>query len=369
MIAGHLVVGHVPYVTHDGTAEYGRLISTLNLADDVTQIPDTHVVYFDGMEPCDRNGRGLDKLINQIGPFNLGSGLTPSFSFSHKPAGGYPDYYEKMSTYVHILFAEARMVDPNVTPLTYPVLEPIEDDSPFLYEETASAHAGIGAATDRLRLRRIAIVGVGGTGSHVLDLVAKTPVAEIHLFDGDRFLTHNAFRAPGATSAADLRGGPQKAEHFAAVYATMRKRATLVPHPYYVDEGRLGELDGMDAVFLCIDGSPAKRAIVEHLEASNIPFYDTGIGAWLKDTSIGGTLRVTAGVPGKPVSHRGLISLADGEPDIYADNIQVGDLNALNAALAVIRWKRELGFYLDLEHEQQMLYTIDGNTIDNEAAE
>jgi hypothetical protein len=31
-----------------------------------------------------------------------------------------------------------------------------------------------------------------------LDFVAKTPVEEIHLFDSDVFLQHNAFRAPGA---------------------------------------------------------------------------------------------------------------------------------------------------------------------------
>ena len=33
-----------------------------------------------------------------------------------------------------------------------------------------------------------------------------------------------------------------------------------------------------------------------------------------------------------------------GEDD-YSSNIQVADLNALNAILAIIRWKRYLGFY------------------------
>jgi tRNA A37 threonylcarbamoyladenosine dehydratase len=44
----------------------------------------------------------------------------------------------------------------------------------------------------------------GGTGSYVLDFVAKTPVKEIHLFDGDIFDQHNAFRAPGAPSGEEL---------------------------------------------------------------------------------------------------------------------------------------------------------------------
>ena len=35
--------------------------------------------------------------------------------------------------------------------------------------------------TMKLELRKIAILGLGGTGSYVLYFVAKTPVREIHL--------------------------------------------------------------------------------------------------------------------------------------------------------------------------------------------
>jgi hypothetical protein len=40
--------------------------------------------------------------------------------------------------------------------------------------------------------------------------------------------------------------------------------------------------------------------------------------------------------------------------------------NALNALLAVIRWKKIVGFYDDLEHEHNTIYLIDGNTLINE---
>jgi len=50
--------------------------------------------------------------------------------------------------------------------------------------------------TRRLELEKVAIIGLGGTGSYILDLVAKTPVKEIHLFDADALLNHNAFRHP-----------------------------------------------------------------------------------------------------------------------------------------------------------------------------
>ncbi|MCZ7538192.1 MAG: hypothetical protein M5T61_21140 [Acidimicrobiia bacterium] len=82
---------------------------------------------------------------------------------------------------------------------------------------------------------------------------------------------------------------------------------------------------------------------------------------------LGGIVRVTTGLPGRPVSGRRWISFGDAAAaNEYAPNIQVADLNALAAALAVIRWKKLFRFYRDLEDEQHMLYTIDGNTIDNE---
>jgi hypothetical protein len=74
------------------------------------------------------------------------------------------------------------------------------DDSVFRHIDTASARAHIVAITEKLKVSKIAIVGVGGTGSYVLDHVARTPVREIDLFDRDHFLQHNAFRSPGAPS-------------------------------------------------------------------------------------------------------------------------------------------------------------------------
>jgi hypothetical protein len=50
----------------------------------------------------------------------------------------------------------------------------------------------------------------------------------------------------------------------------------------------------------------------------------------------------------------------------YDRNIQTAELNALNAALAVIKWKKLCGFYIDLEKEHHSTYSIDGNEMTNE---
>ena len=41
---------------------------------------------------------------------------------------------------------------------------------------------------------------------------------------------------------------------------------------------------------------------------------------------------------------------------MYSHNIQIAELNALNAALAVIKWKKLAGFYVDLEGEHFTVY-------------
>src|SRR4029077_9855971 len=115
-----------------------------------------------------------------------------------------------------------------------------EDDSVFNYLDTAATKAGIVEANRKLEGRKIAIVGTGGTGSYVLDLVAKTPVAEIHLFDHDVFLNHNAFRCPGAPSLAELTKKPSKVKYLSDIYSQMRKG--IFSHDVFVDSTSVEQL-------------------------------------------------------------------------------------------------------------------------------
>jgi len=49
---------------------------------------------------------------------------------------------------------------------------------------------------------------------------------------------------------------------------------------------------------------------------------------------------------------------ADDPGDIYRTNIQIGELNALNACLAVIKFKQLRGFYLEAESPFHFLFDI-----------
>ncbi len=367
IVGGLLLMRHVPYVDAHRQVRTGTLISSLEMAGNVTRPPSDHVACFDGDFPCNSDGSRIQQLPHPNGNINVGHGVTSKHAFSCKPSatGRYTDYYHKMTTYAAIISGPAAVLKPGVTAKTFRTPEP-EEDSVFNYIETASDRVGIGAVTERLANEKVAIVGLGGTGSYVLDFLAKTPVREIRLFDGDEFLQHNAFRAPGAPSIEELREAPKKVDYLKGIYSKMHRR--IVVHPVAINAGNLHLLDGVTFAFICMDGGAAKKALVQKLEALGVPFIDTGMGLEPPvDGSLGGILRVTTSTPEKRDHfHDGRVAFAGGgEKDIYSSNIQVADLNALNAVMAVIKWKKIRGFYRDLERELHSTYTTDVNMVVN----
>jgi hypothetical protein len=359
---GFLIMRDVPFVDSKRQVRLASLISSLNMAGDVTQKPDTHVVYFDDDFPCDAEGNPISRIAHKTQDFNFGHGIIAKHEFSSKPQGGYADYYEKMTTYASIISAPAMQLKPDVNPRTFRVPED-EDKSIFNYTETASDRVGIGALTERLSKDIIAIIGLGGSGSYTLDFVAKTPVPEIRLFDSDEFLQHNAFRAPGAPSIEELRQVQKKVDYLKAIYSKMHRG--IVTHES-LNADNLHLLDGVTFAFISMDPGDVKRLIIEKLESIGASFVDVGMGLDLEEGALNGILRVTTSTPEKRDHTSGRICTAEKkDDDIYASNIQVADLNALNAVLAVIKWKKLRGFYHDLEREHNSTYTIDGNQLEN----
>jgi hypothetical protein len=360
-----LLVRAFPYLNSRREVCSGTLVMELKWAGDTTDAPENHVAYFIGEAPCHANGSPLTQIITG-GRHQLEPSLIVDHSFSAKPVEGkYRNFYEKVKRHAVIICGPAQAIDPNAKPEVFPVIETKESESVFKYSDTASSRAGIAVATAKLEQNKVGIVGVGGTGSYILDLLAKTPVKEIHLFDGDTMFNHNAFRSPGAPSLEELREKPLKAEHFQKLYSKMRRG--IIVHPGYVTEENIGELKQLDFVFLSMDGGPAKKYIIQKLQEWGVPFIDVGMGLELTKGAITGILTVTLGTKDKFDHVLGRISVVPTDKNNdYSRNIQVADLNMLNAALAVIKWKKLLGFYHDFEREHFSAYTLDGNRLSNE---
>jgi hypothetical protein len=361
----NLLIKHVPYVTAECTIDYGILVSELSTNGTVTVQPGNHWVWFAGRYPCDNNGRELDVIINQRTEVNYGNELVASCQLSTKPPSGfYENYYEKMTRYVKILSGFAKAINPTVTACVYPSHETTVEESVFRYLDAASSRAGISAITAKLRLDKIAIIGLGGTGSYILDLVAKTPVQEIHLYDDDTLYAHNAFRTPGAASIKELEQMPKKVDYLFQKYDSMRRN--IIVHPEKVRQTNVEQLREMSFVFIAIDSGPAKQLIIESLQSYGTPFIDSGVGVYRKEDSLAGIVRVTTSTEGHKSHIARRVSFVDQDQDEYDWNIQTADLNMLNAAMAVLKWKKLFGFYLDHKHEYHSSYTIGRNQMTSE---
>lgn len=364
IIGNYLLVHSIPYLNAKKEIVLGTLVTNVSIANNQVTKPNNHVIHFSGEFPCNTDGTKIIQIQNASQTKNLAAGITINHTFSNKPPNGYPDYFEKVTQYIKIISAPAKHVDSSVTAKTYQVIEILEEDSVLKYSDTNSSKAEIDIINQKLSGLKIGIIGLGGTGSYILDFVAKTLVGEIHLFDGDLFLQHNAFRAPGAPSISELNESEKKVDYYYRIYSKMHKH--VIPHALYINKMNLGLLNELDFVFVCIDKSEVKKIIFEKLESLEIPFIDTGIGVERIDDSLIGMVRTTTS-SGKNRNHvwNGRIGFADDANDGYSTNIQIAELNALNAVFAVMKWKKLFGFYNDLENEFDSCYNLNINNITN----
>lgn len=368
IVNGYFVVHHIPYLNSRKEIAEGKIVVRMHLQGNVLRYAGDHTVLFVGEFPCNIDGTEVQGIKHCAKSLKLRDGLQTSFSFSNRPKldgqVGYKDHYEQISRYVQIISAPAIFKDSTVSPNGFKKLEG-NSDSVFKYEDTNTSRANTINASNKLKGLKIAIIGVGGSGSYILDSVAKTPVQEIHVFDKDVFSNHNAFRAPGAPSIDMLAQEMSKAKYFESIYSNMHSGITA--HECFIDEENVSILTGMDYVFISIDNGSAKIPILQHLMKESIPFVDVGMGVDISgNDSLSGILRVVSAGPHSYSHVSQLIDTTDGQEDEYATNIQIADLNALNGILAVIQWKKHFGFYQNLKDYNSTFYTLDSGEFINE---
>ena len=362
---GYLLIHHVPYVNPSKQVKYGTLVSVLDQQGEQTARPRDHIAHFIGETPCYQDGNPMNALINSSQPQQFLPDLIVTHLFSNKPMSGYPDFYQKMTRYIEMLSAPAKSLDASVTACTFGLVKTEDETSPHQYYDTNSSRAKIEMVNNKLSNQIVTIIGLGGTGAYILDMLSKTPVKEIHIYDGDVFLQHNAFRAPGAAGVESfVKDQKSKVDYYADIYSKMHRG--MKSHAYYLTENNIAEISCSHCVFIAIDRSDVRKMIVDYLMDKKIPFIDVGMGVNLVDDKIIGMLRTTTGTALKNDHLEKRLPQGDEAENEYNTNIQIVELNALNAIQAVIKWKKMLGFYHDSEMEHESCYIIDESKIVND---
>lgn len=167
----------------------------------------------------------------------------------------------------------------------------------------------------------------------------------------------NAYRSPGRL-LDDGELGKAKAEVYAARYANFREGLRV--EAKFIDASCDAELEGVTFAFVCVDKGSARSAIFDLLLAKKIPFIDVGMGLNRKRDSLAGMVRVTyyPSDKGDEIRAKNHAEMTDAPDDEYRANIQISELNALNAALAVLRYKQLRGFYVDDGNLVHVLFDV-----------
>jgi len=355
-----LVVRDIPYLDEHGELQWGAIVAKLVFLDEESVAQDDHQVYFAGTHPHQIDGTRIGNLGGGAATIQLSKAsddVAVQRSFSNKPvpAGRFENFFDKIESYVSIISGPAIELY-GANPFTFRVSEAFEADPIFKFQDTLTSRAQISDLNDGFAGETVAVIGLGGTGAYLLDLLVKTQVPTIRAFDGDGYHVHTAFRSPGRLTPDEL--NIPKANVYGSRYDNFRHG--LLVEAIYIDETTADRLDGVTFAFVCVDKGSSRAAIFDLLISKGIPFIDVGMGLNRKHGSIGGMLRVTYYPADQAVEMRDrqLADLSDAADDIYRNNVQIGELNALNACLALIRYKQVRGFYLDEEGYKHMLFGI-----------
>lgn len=351
-----LIVRDIPYLDNELRLCWGAIVTKLKYTDLDHVVPEDHQVFFAGSAPYGLDGNPLPNLGGGATQFPLTEAyadVVVERSFSHKPmAAGqfrdYKDFFEKIERYTNTICGPA-IERFGASPFTYRVNESVAPDAIFKVHDTLTSRAEISELSAKFNQDVVAVIGLGGTGAYVLDFLVKTPVREIRAFDPDLFHVHNTFRSPGRldTSTANNELNRPKADVYQARYENFRHGLTATCK--FIDATCSDDLDGVTFAFVCVDKGRSRAEIFDLLLANNIPFIDVGMGLSSKHGALSGLLRTTyySAEHGKEARKMSLAELSDDPENLYRTNIQIGELNALNACLAIIRYKQLRGFYLE----------------------
>jgi hypothetical protein len=343
---GYLVIRDIPYLDAQRQLEWGAFVAKLEFVDKLMVKQDDHQIWFAGSIPHGLDGKPIPNLGG--GPTMLALGeaskdvvVQRRFSNKPQPTGKFADFYEKIESYATIISGPAMELH-GANPYTFRTVETMAD-SVFKFHDTLSSRAEITDLSAKFANDIVAVIGLGGTGAYVLDFLVKTAVREIRAFDLDFFHVHNAFRSPGRLEESEL--GKPKADVYGGRYDNFRHR--LKVERRLIDSSSGADLDGVTFAFVCVDKGSARSKIFDLLISRAIPFIDVGVGLDRKRGSINGMVRATyyPAEDAEKVRGRGLAEMSDQPDDVYRTNIQISEINALNACLAVIRFKQLREFY------------------------
>lgn len=171
-----------------------------------------------------------------------------------------------------------------------------------------------------LRKKQVLVVGCGGLGGHITDMLTRIGVGSLRVVDGDVFDETNLNRQ--LLSQVPLLGvskAKAAAEHIARVNPHVRVDAV---EGFLTEDNADALLAGCDAVLDALDNIPSRKILAAACEKADVPYIYGGIQGWVAQAAVS--------MPGD-----GLIGLLLPEGTVIRDKSVLSFTPALCASMQV----------------------------------
>lgn len=130
----------------------------------------------------------------------------------------------------------------------------------------------------RLLRSKVAVIGAGGLGGHVIELLARQGIGHLLVMDGDSFVCHNLNRQILAT---ELTLGMNKAVAAASRVAAVNSDVEVSAVPQMLDAGNAPALlAGMDVIVDALDTISSRHVLLQAARELHIPLVHAAIAGF-----------------------------------------------------------------------------------------
>ena len=302
------------------------------------------------------NIRGLtkglvyDRMGRQIGNVTKTDNTNSCTISIKRDHGEYRDAWEALKTYINAIYGGFRT---NSQAAALPV------DRPYRFPIVGEKSREEVEWLDLVRGDKITIVGLGGVGSWIADLLTKADVSELHAWDDDLIEDKNILRMPGAINP-DWIGKP-KATWLEETYQQIHPR--IFGHQENVREENVDKvLRNTTFGFVAVDNDDGRTIACNALANVGVPFVDVGLSLDRRDGQVTASLRVTTAYPHHETWRGAIPKVGRAGQEVYG-RLELSDISAMAAGWAVQSWRKMRGQMAQTEPHECMVYRAEPSTI------
>lgn len=140
------------------------------------------------------------------------------------------------------------------------------------------------AECNTLRGKRVLVVGCGGLGGHLIDLLARIGVGALRVVDGDVFEPSNLNRQ--LLSEVPLLGVSKAKAAAERVSRVNPEIAVEAVYSFLTQENVSGLLTKCDAVLDGLDNMESRQLLAKECEQAGIPYIYGAVNGWVAQAAI-----------------------------------------------------------------------------------